>query len=146
MEPEAEARPATGTDFSGKITPSISTVGLNGHPYLPRRSLRRPEGEGIRALASAGGLPSAFRAGTPDPGIVQLLRAERPVEIFEAELWGGGQGDEADLISLAGTACTQSHVPLPPVPQGAVTLIRANLAAFSRTWTALPQGAEVKLD
>lgn len=100
----------------------------------------------LQALASAGGHPSASRAGAPDPGIVQLLQAERLVEIFEADLWGGGQGDEADLISLAGTACAQSHVPPPPVPEGAVAQVRADLAAFARTWTALPRGGEVELE
>ncbi|MFM1960080.1 MAG: hypothetical protein RL588_1597 [Pseudomonadota bacterium] len=100
----------------------------------------------IQALATTGGHASAARAGTPDPGIVQLLQAERLVEIFEADLWGGGQGDEADLISLAGTACAQSHVPPPPVPEGAVAQVRADLAAFARTWTALPRGGEVELE
>jgi len=100
----------------------------------------------IQALATTGGHASAARAGTPDPGIVQLLQAERLVEIFEADLWGGGQGDEADLISLAGTACATSHVPPPPVPEGAVARVRADLAAFARTWTALPRGGEVELE
>ena len=100
----------------------------------------------IQALATTGGHASAARAGTPDPGIVQLLQAERLVEIFEADLWGGGQGDEADLISLAGTACAQSHVPPPPVPERAVARVRADLAAFARTWTALPRGGEVELE
>ena len=99
----------------------------------------------LQALASAGGHPSASRAGAPDPGIVQLLQAERLVEIFEADLWGGGQGDEADLLALAGTACATSHVPLPSAPNGAVARVRADLAAFARTWTALPQGGEVEL-
>ena len=100
----------------------------------------------IQALATTGGHASAARAGTPDPGIVQLLQAERLVEIFEADLWGGGQGDEADLLALAGTACATSHVPLPPAPAGAVARVRADLAAFARTWTALPRGGEVEVE
>ena len=100
----------------------------------------------IQALATTGGHASAARAGTPDPGIVQLLQAERLVEIFEADLWGGGQGDEADLLALAGTACATSHVPLPPAPAGAVARVRADLAAFARTWTSVPQGGEVELE
>ena len=100
----------------------------------------------LQALASAGGHPSASRAGAPDPGIVQLLQAERLVEIFEADLWGGGQGDEADLLALAGIACASSHVPLPSVPNGAVARVRADLSAFARTWTSVPQGGEVELE
>jgi hypothetical protein len=100
----------------------------------------------IQALATTGGHASAARAGTPDPGIVQLLQAERLVEIFEADLWGGGQGDEADLLALAGTACATSHVPLPSAPNGAVARVRADLAAFARTWTALPRGGEVEVE
>lgn len=100
----------------------------------------------LQARASAGGHPSASRAGAPDPGIVELLQSERLVEIFEADLWSGGQGDEADLLALAGTACANSHVPLPSVPTGAVARVRADLAAFSRTWTGLPRGGEVELE
>ncbi len=100
----------------------------------------------FQALASAGGHPSASRAGAPDPGIVQLLQAERLVEIFEADLWGGDQGEEADLLALAGTACASSHVPLPSVPNGAVVRVRADLVAFARTWTALPRGGGLDLE
>lgn len=100
----------------------------------------------LQALASAGGHPSASRASPPDPGIVQLLQAERLVEIFEADLWGGGQGDEADLLALAGTACASSHVPMPSAPNGAVARVRADLAAFARAWTGLPRGGEVELE
>ena len=100
----------------------------------------------LQALAVAGGHPSASRATAPDAGIVQLLQAERLVEVFEADLWGGGQGDEADLIALAGTACTNSQVPRPPVPDGAVARVRADLAAFTRTWTVLPRGGTMELE
>ena len=31
------------------------------------------------------------------------------MEVFEADLWGGGQVAEADLLSLAGVACNTSH-------------------------------------
>ena len=100
----------------------------------------------LQALASAGGHPSASRAHAADSGILQLLQAERLVEIFEADLWGGCQGDEADLLALAGTACANSHVPLPPIPTGAVASVRAGLAAFARTWADLPRGGEVALE
>lgn len=99
----------------------------------------------IQALATAGGHASAARAGPPDPGIVQLLQSERLVEIFEADLWSGGQGEEADILSLARVACGASHVPAPTPPEGAVARVQADLADFTRTWTALPRGGEVEL-
>ena len=100
----------------------------------------------IQDLARAGGHPSASRASLPDLALHPILQAERLVEIFEADLWGGGQGDEAELLSLAGIACTNSQVPLPPVPEGAVARVRADLAAFARTWTALPRGGGLDLE
>lgn len=102
--------------------------------------------DGLQALAAAGGHPSAARASVPDAGIVQLLQAERLVEIFEADLWGGGEGAEADLLALAEVACASSHVPLPAVPEGAVAGVRADLRAFSEPWAALPRGGRITLE
>ncbi|HOB14641.1 MAG TPA: hypothetical protein PKN09_10380 [Novosphingobium sp.] len=68
--------------------------------------------EAIQEIAKAAGHPSAKRAGLPEAGIIELLKAERIVECFEADLWGGG-GAAADLIAIADTACTASHVARP---------------------------------
>lgn len=100
----------------------------------------------LQALAIAGGHPSASRAAVPDAGIVQLLQAERLVEVFEADLWGGGQGAEADLLALAEVACTTSHVPLPAVPAGSVRRVQSDLQAFATAWADVPRGGEARLD
>lgn len=96
--------------------------------------------ESLVELAKAAGHASAKRAGVPDDGIVQLLQAERIVECFEADLWSGGRGADADLLALAETACAASHVAMPPVPDGAVAQVRAQLGAFARDWMAAGEG------
>lgn len=99
-----------------------------------------PHPEEIQEIAKAGGHASAKRPGVPDAAIVQLLQAERLVECFEADLWGGGDGDPADLIALAETACGYSAVPLPPMDGSVVGRIRAGLGDFARAWIAAPAG------
>jgi len=101
--------------------------------------------EEIAALAKAAGHASAKRAEVPDGSIVELLQAERLVECFEADLWGGG-GSAADLIALAQTACDHSRVPAPPLDEQAVEAVRAGLNAFAETWIAAPQGHIAQLD
>ena len=95
--------------------------------------------EAIAEIAKTAGHASASRAQVPDAAIVELLQAERLVECFEADLWGGG-GAAADLIALAETACGTSHVPLPKLGTAAVERIRAGLGQFARDWIAAPQG------
>src|SRR5437016_10106782 len=46
--------------------------------------------EEIQDVAKAAGHASASRASAPDPSIVPIVQAERIVECFEADLWGGG--------------------------------------------------------
>ena len=101
--------------------------------------------DGLQALAAAGGHPSAARASVPDAGIVQLLQSERLVEVFEADLWSGGQGQADDLLALAGIACANSGVGLPPAPAGAAAAVQADLQAFARAWAGVPRGGEVAL-
>lgn len=93
----------------------------------------------IQEIAKAAGHASAKRAGVPDAEIVELLQAERIVECFEADLWGGG-GATADLIAVAETACSYSQVPLPALDEAAVARIRTGLGAFASEWFAAPQG------
>ena len=102
--------------------------------------------EEIAAIAKAAGHASAKRAEVPDLAIVQLLQAERVVECFEADLWGGASGAAADLIALAETACGTSHVLLPALDAAAVERIRAGLGQFARDWIAAPQGYAAVLE
>lgn len=95
--------------------------------------------EAIAELAKSAGHASASRATVPGAEIVELLQAERLVECFEADQWGGG-GAAEDLIAVAATACEYSHVPLPALDPAAVERIRENLGQFARDWTAAPQG------
>lgn len=96
--------------------------------------------EELAELAKAAGHASAKRASVPDASIVELLQAERLVEVFEADLWSGGTGEEAALLDLGRTACAYSHVALPEVPPQAVAQIRAAIGDFARDWAATPVG------
>lgn len=96
--------------------------------------------EALQELAKAAGHASASRASVPDAEIVQLLQAERIVECFEADLWSGGSGAEADLLAMAATACADSHVAMPAVPHGAVAAVREGLGHFAREWMAAGEG------
>jgi hypothetical protein len=99
--------------------------------------------EQIGALAKAAGHASASRAQVPDPSIIELVQAERLVECFEADYWGGGSDE--DLLAVADAGCAASFVPLPGIAPGAVAQIRAELAQFAREWTAARQGHEAVL-
>ncbi len=96
--------------------------------------------EDLLELAKAAGHASAKRASLPDAAIVELIQAERIVECFEADLWSGGSGAEADLLAMAETACASSYVAMPAVPAGAVAQVREGLGRFAREWIAGPHG------
>ena len=100
--------------------------------------------EELGNLAKAAGHASAKRARQPDASIVELLQAERLVEVFEADLWSGGQSDERALLDLGRTACAYSHIPLPDVPDGAVARIRSGIAHFGKDWLAAPIGHKIE--
>ena len=100
--------------------------------------------EHIGALAKAAGHASASRAQVPDQSIVELIQAERLVECFEADLWGGGGSDE-DLVAVAEAGCAASFVDMPAIVPVAVSQIRGELAEFARSWTAAPLGHEALL-
>lgn len=89
--------------------------------------------EEISGLAKAAGHASAARAGIPEAHIVELVQAERLVECFEAEMWGG-PSDPETFRSVALAACAQSNVPLPDLDAGRVAAIRAELHALARQW------------
>ncbi|MEJ2410561.1 MAG: hypothetical protein P8Y48_14945 [Novosphingobium sp.] len=46
-------------------------------------------------ITKACGHASASRAQVPDPAIVELPQAERPVECFEADFWAGSGAEFA---------------------------------------------------
>ena len=96
--------------------------------------------EELADMAKAAGHASAKRASVPDASIVELLQAERLVEVFEADLWSGSHSGEAGLLELGRTACSYSHVPLPIAPDGSVAAIQMAIANFARSWAATSAG------
>ena len=95
-------------------------------------------------MAKAAGHASAKRAAVPDAAIVPIVQAERLVEAFEADLWGGG-GDNDSLRSMAAAGCEQSLVPMPELGDGAVERIRGHLLRFHGHWAALAHGGAVEM-
>ena len=96
--------------------------------------------EELLEIAKTAGHASAKRAGIPGANIVELLQAERLVEVFEADLWSGSSEGEDALLDLGRTACSYSHVPLPKVEAGAVKTIQLAIADFACSWAAAPTG------
>lgn len=89
----------------------------------------------IAEIAKAAGHASAKRAQVPEPHIVELLQAERIVECFEADMWGGPAADDMLLETIA-VACDYSHIPVPPMDGGTISAIRSDLAAMGAQWAA----------
>lgn len=101
--------------------------------------------EDIAALASALGHSSAAKAHVPDPSIIELIQAERLVECFEAEIWGGPASLE-DLQSIADAAFSTSLVPRVELSAEGVGAIRARLATMQAEWNSLPPGGTLACD
>ncbi len=93
----------------------------------------------VQIIAKAGGHASASRADAPDPAIVELVQAERIVEVFEADHWSGGS-DGATLRDIARAGCEASHVPLPDLSDACVLAIRARISALQAEWIMAPPG------
>jgi hypothetical protein len=91
--------------------------------------------EEIAEMAKAAGHASASRAQVPEPHIVQLLQAERIVECFEADMWGGPVADDMLLETIA-VACEYSYVPLPGIDCAKIASIRDELARLRAQWTS----------
>lgn len=89
--------------------------------------------EDIVEMAKAAGHASASRAQTPESSIVELLQAERIVECFEADLWGGAAEMET-LLETISVACAFSHVPIPVIQAAEVEAIRGELAKLTAQW------------
>ena len=97
--------------------------------------------EGFWGTVARGNSPTdiASRSHVPEPHIVQLLQAERLVECFEADAWGG-TADAETFIEIAAAACEASHVPMPELTPSYVESLRAQIAAFQEIWVAAPIG------
>ena len=98
----------------------------------------------IAAVAKAGGHASSTRACLPDERIVELIQAERIVECFEAEMWGGAS-ESKTFQSVLEAACTHSKVPNPNISDVAIHAIRAELADLSADWRKLAVGGTLIL-
>jgi hypothetical protein len=119
------------------------TLGLKHAFWGMIASGRHPEE--IAALASSLGHSSAAKAHVPAPSIVELIQAERLVECFEAEIWGGPAALD-DLQSVADAAFSASRVPRIALTEAAVSDIRAGLARLGAEWNALPSGGTLACD
>lgn len=98
----------------------------------------------VSALSKAGGHASSSRAGIPDPGIVELLQAERIVECFEAELWGGST-DSDTFRCVLNAACSQSKTDCPTLTDKNLERIRTDLQQFMARWQSTAIGASLEL-
>lgn len=95
--------------------------------------------EDITDLAKQGGHASAKRAVVPQAHIVELLQAERIVECFEADLWGGGS-DPATFRSVAQSACDSAHVAMPILSDEMISAIATDIAALQAQWLPASEG------
>lgn len=98
----------------------------------------------IQEIAKAAGHASSTRARVPDADIVELLQAERLVECFEADLWGG-PGDCDTFRSVAEAACGSSHIPMPVLSDERIGEVRLLISNFSRKWSAAPVGSKFEM-
>ena len=103
------------------------------------------EPQAVGAMAAAAGHASAARARIPDEAIVELLQAERLVECFEAESWGGG-ADDASIMAMAEPGWRASHVGPPPGVPGRLGAIRAGITRFAGEWHDTPVGGSLVLE
>lgn len=99
----------------------------------------------IGERAAAGGHASAKRASLPEVSIVELLQAERLVECFEADAWGGGSDDDA-VLAMARSGWDQSLVPPLAMTPQEVSKIRQQIKEFSANWSQITQGDQIALD
>ncbi len=101
--------------------------------------------DAVATFAAAHGHASAAKAKTPDPSIVELLQAERLVECFEAELWGGPAAIE-DLQSVADAGFSASLVPSVRLDGAVVAALRDDIAVLNARWQALNPGQTLSVD
>lgn len=99
----------------------------------------------IAGFASAMGHSSAAKAHAPDLSIIELLQAERLVECFEAEVWGG-PADLETLQSVADAAFSASLAPRVVLTENGVSAVRSGLEQLKADWLRLPQGGTLCYD
>lgn len=104
---------------------------------------RHPEEVG--EMAKAAGHASASRARAPDPLLVPAIQAERMVECFEADLWGGGS-DIQTFNHLLDAACQQSRVQSVALDQEAIARVRKALGKFQALWVGISIGGVCSFD
>jgi hypothetical protein len=104
---------------------------------------RHPEEVG--EIAKAAGHASASRARVPEAFIVPAIQAERLVECFEADLWGGGSDPET-FSAAFDAACRQSLVPRIAINPGAILRVRHELRRFRDQWSRLSLGGTCSFD
>jgi hypothetical protein len=97
----------------------------------------------LQEMAKAAGHASAKRARVPDQHIVPIVQAERIVEAFEADFWGGGS-DNDSLRAMVSAGCDQSLVPVPSLTDFAINGIRNRLAGFRDDWAFKASGASIR--
>jgi hypothetical protein len=102
--------------------------------------------EEIADFAKAAGHASAKRAGIPDASIVAIVQAERAVECFEADLWGGSHGDPQTFRDVIAAGCAQSLVPALGLSDESLQRIRARLVELRGQWAKLARGESLVLD
>ena len=100
--------------------------------------------EQIGAMAKAAGHASAKRVREPDPGFVEIVRIERLVEAFEADLWCGGEGHDG-VRDMAAAGCAQSLVAPLDLDGSLIDRVREEIAVFARRWGALTPGGSMQL-
>lgn len=101
--------------------------------------------EEIQDVAKAAGHASVSRARTPDPAIIPIVQAERIVECFEADLWGGGS-DSDTFRALVEAGCEQSLVPVLSIDDQTIARVRRRLAELRDRWATLPVGGNCSLE
>ena len=98
----------------------------------------------VASIAKAGGHASSQRARQLDPGIVELIQAERLVECFEAEMWSD-PADAATFFGVFEAACAQSLVPADILTEEQIQMLRVQLSRFENQWRQLAIGERVAL-
>jgi hypothetical protein len=101
--------------------------------------------QAVQDFAAARGHASAAKAHPPATEIVELLQAERLVECFEAELWGG-PAELGDLQSVADAAFSASLVPRVALAAETVQRLRAEISGLNARWQALKPGETLRVE
>ncbi|HZU51060.1 MAG TPA: hypothetical protein VE968_04210 [Sphingomicrobium sp.] len=101
--------------------------------------------DAIGELAKQAGHASATRARSPDTVIVPAIQAERIVECFEADLWGGGC-DPQTFNEMLEAGCAQSLVEPIDLATEVIASVRNELQHFKSTWEQMAIGAQCALE